>query len=146
MDRDGDQIDPFKNLESDAREQHRKCQYQCGDTKSFKIQSLHYSTDVCPDKYAELVSTGMLVCTGLTQTVITSSETFQLFQKTFDIPILKLGMYEYQCEYDECKRVFFINPDENSECPSTYIFYDETCTNAGDALIDNDKMYIELLY
>ena len=145
MDRNEDPIDPFKDLDTRDEGQQKKCQYLCGDTKTFKIQSQDYPTDICPDKYAELISTGMLVCTEMTQTVIASSQTVEPRDRTtFNIPTLMFGMYEYQCEYDRCKRVFF-DPDENFECPDTYDFIDVTsCTNAGNAVIDNDKMYIEL--
>ena len=113
--------------EIEQTEQIRKCQYQCGDTKSLRKQFCSScTTNACPDKYAEFVSTGMLVCTELTTTMNST--------------------IEYQCDYSKCKRVLYANPDPDDypECPSTYLFDDRNCTTAGDKLIDVDKMFIEI--
>ena len=111
--------------EEKQTEQIKKCQYQCGDTKSLRKQFCSScTTNACPEKYAEFVSTGMLVCTELTMTMTTTTE--------------------HQCDYNNCKRVLYANPDDYSECPSTYLFDDETCTAAGDALIGENEMFIEL--
>ena len=86
----------------------------------------------CPDKYVEFISSGMLVCNELTQTTSTTG-TANLF-----------GIAEYQCEYAKCKRVLFADPDVWDECPE-YPFDDiDDCNRgAGDAVLNQDKMFIE---
>jgi len=117
-------------------EKVRKCQYQCGDTKSFKIQYWPFGTsNVCPDQYAELESYGMLVCTELNiPTIVANTE---------------YGLNEYVCVYDKCKRTAYFSADDHSSCPSYETINDlwmtSECSNkAGDVLIDEDKMFIEL--
>jgi len=133
--------------EASADDQIRKCQYNCGETKSFKKQvCTACDPNDCPDKYAEFISTGMLVCSELQQTKIANSVTtgVGIIEQTINIPTLLLGMVQYRCEYAKCKRVLFVDPEDYSECP-TYPFDDiDNCNSAGDAEIDQDKMFIEL--
>ena len=111
--------------QTEQMEQIRLCKYQCEETKRLRKQFCSSCThNACPETYAEFVSTGMLVCTELITTMTTTTE--------------------YQCDYNNCKRVLYANPDDYSECPSTYLFDDETCTAAGDALIGENEMFIEL--
>ena len=130
-----------------ADDQIRKCQYNCQETKSFKKQvCTACNPNDCPDKYAEFISTGMLVCSELQQTKITSSITYGVgvFEHTINIPTLMLGMVQYRCEYAKCKRVLFVDPDVYLECPENPFEDVDNCNSAGDALIDQDKMFIEL--
>ena len=88
----------------------------------------------------------MLVCSELQQTKIANSITtgVGIIEQTINIPTLLLGMVQYRCEYAKCKRVLFVDPEDYSECP-TYPFDDiDNCNSAGDAEIDQDKMFIEL--
>ena len=116
---------------SEEVQQVRKCQYLSGETKSFKVQVCPSCTShVCPDKYAELESYGMLVCTELTATTSVANSVY--------------GLEEYDCLYDYCKRIAYFS-DDHSECPSPETINDFSgCTNAGDVLIDEDQMFIEL--
>ena len=118
---------------SEEVQQVRKCQYLSGETKSFKVQVCPSCTShVCPDKYAELESYGMLVCTELNApTTVANTE---------------YGLNEYDCVYSKCKKIIYYNEDYYRECPlpeNTNDFSD--CRiNAGDLLIDEDQMFIEL--
>ena len=113
--------------ESEEVHQVRKCQYLCGETKSFKVQDCPSCTsNVCPDKYAELEIYGMMVCTCPTSVI--NSEN---------------GLEEYECVYNKCKKIAYDLYD--SECPSPENTNDFSgCTSAGDVLIDEDQMFNEL--
>ena len=125
----------------------RKCQYNCQDTRSFQKQSCaSCTTSTCPAKYAEFISTGMLVCEEMQETVVLEEITpldLSRFVITTEIPAEMYGMAFRQCDYAKCKRVVFADPDVYSVCP-TYPFNDiDNCNSAGDALVDKDKMFIE---
>ena len=112
-------------------EQIRLCKYQCEDTKRLRKQFCSSCThNACPETYAEFVSTGMLVCTELTTTEISTTEATEAT--------------EYDCDYSKCKRYLYAYPDDLTECSSTYLFDDKNCTTAGDKLIDVDEMFIEI--
>ena len=125
----------------------RKCQYNCQETRSFQKQSCaSCTTSTCPAKYAEFISTGMLVCEEMQETVVLEEITpldLSRFVITTEIPAEMYGMAFRQCDYAKCKRVVFADPDVYSVCP-TYPFNDiDNCNSAGDALVDKDKMFIE---